>query len=88
MDTKPNGWICHAVAQIISMHCGNNNTAVVIEKRIITGQREITMPGKYTTQNLISIIALISIGLTAMSLPLRYSITCSVCLRFHRHLQW
>ena len=38
--------------------------------------------------NLISTIALISIGLTAMSLPLRYSITLSVCLRFHRNLQW
>ena len=42
----------------------------------------------YTTHNLISIIALISIGLTAMSLPLRYSITASVCLRFHRNSQW
>ena len=29
-----------------------------------------------------------SIGLTAMSLPLCYSITFSVCLRFHRNLQW
>ena len=34
----------------------------------------------YTTHNLISIIALISIGLTAMSLPLRSSITLSICL--------
>ena len=42
----------------------------------------------YTTHNLISIIALISTGLTAMSLSLRYSITSSVCLRFHRNLQW
>ena len=43
---------------------------------------------KYTTHNLISIIELISIGLTAMSPPLRYSITFCVCLRFHRNLQW
>ena len=42
----------------------------------------------YTTHNLIIIIAMISIGLTAMSLPLRYSITFSVCLRFHLNLQW
>ena len=42
----------------------------------------------YTSHNLISIIALIPIGLTAMSLPLRYSITFSVCLRFNRNLQW
>ena len=42
----------------------------------------------YTTHNLISIIALISIGLTAMSLPLRSSITLSVCFRFLRNLQW
>ena len=41
-----------------------------------------------TTHNLISIIALISIGLTAMSLLLRYSIAFSVCLRYHRNLQW
>ena len=34
----------------------------------------------YTTHNLISIIALISKGLTAMSLPLRYSITLIKCL--------
>ena len=38
----------------------------------------------YTTHNFISIIVLISIGLTAMGLPLRYSINFSVCLRFHR----
>ena len=45
-------------------------------------------PYLYTTHNLISIIAMISKGLTAISLPLRYSITFSVCIRFHRNLQW
>ena len=48
----------------------------------------IDMFSNYTTHNLISIIALISIGLTAMSLLLHYSITVTVCLRFHRNLQW
>ena len=46
------------------------------------------MPNIDSTHNFVSIIALITIALTAMSLPLRYSITFSVCLRFHRNLQW
>ena len=40
-----------------------------------------------TTHNLISIIVLISLGLIAMSLSLRYSITFSVCLRLQFFMQ-